>query len=207
MRHFASPRRWKTGIDKVNVPSGKRGDWTVEKFEITEAEARLSNLRAAINGRPRESVDPGWYTRLVHAKRGMIMSDTPAEMMDHLDAVRRATGRCLINGLGIGMVLGAILKKPDVERVTVVELEPDVIALVGPTYTKDRRVEVVQASAFDYQPPRGMRYNMVWHDIWDDITFGNLPAMERLHRKYARRADWQGSWCHGECQLLKRGWR
>ena len=127
------------------------------------------------------------------------MSDTPSEMRDHLYAVGEAHGHCLLNGLGIGMVLKNILLKTTVERVTVVEVSPEVVELVGPHY-KDERVEIVCVDAFDFKPPKGVRYQMVWHDIWDNICADNLPEMHRLHRKYGKRADWQGSWCRGMCE-------
>jgi spermidine synthase len=127
------------------------------------------------------------------------MSDTPAEMRDHYAPARMARGSCLLNGLGIGMVLKAVLKKPEVTDVTVVELSREVLDMVSPHYG-DQRVTFVCADAMTYSPPRGKRYQMVWHDIWDYICADNLPEMRRLHRKYGRRADWQGSWCRYECE-------
>lgn len=41
---------------------------------------------------------------------------------------------------------------------------------------------------------------MVWHDVWDYIDANNLTQMHALHRKYGRRADWQGSWCRDQCE-------
>jgi hypothetical protein len=68
-----------------------------------------------------------------------------------------------------------------------------VIDLVAP-HIADPRLTVICASAYDWQPPKGVRYNAVWHDIWDNLCTDNLVEMARLHRKYARRCDWQGSW-------------
>jgi len=89
-----------------------------------------------------------------------------------------------------------MLRKPGVLRVTVIEASADVIKLVAPHYAKlwGERFVCVHADAFAYQPPRGARYGAVWHDIWDDINHDNLPQMRDLHRKYARRTTWQGSW-------------
>jgi hypothetical protein len=129
----------------------------------------------------------------------LVMSDTPAEKDDHWQAWRRAKGSCLLNGLGIGMLLKNIMEKPEVTDITVVEISQDLIDIVGPHY-KDPRVTIICADAFLYQPPKGKRYQMVWHDIWDGICADNLPEMARLHRKYGRRCDWQGSWCKYQCQ-------
>jgi len=138
------------------------------------------------------------------------MSDTPDEMRDHLSIVNHATGRVLINGLGLGMVLKNILLKPEVFEVTVIEIDQDLIDLVGPrlgwpNYVLDHRVSIICADALTWKPPKGKRYNAVWHDIWDDICTDNLDQMKYLTRKYGQYSDWQGSWCRGLCeQQLKK---
>lgn len=187
-------------IPQVSVPEGTKGPWTIKRFTV-DAEPSIANLRLAMDGR---GVAPGTYTKLVHAQRGIVMSDTTAEKRDHIGFVRAARGHVLINGLGIGMCLAAVLAKDTVTQVTVVEIDADVIALVADHYATDPRVGIVHSSAFDYQPPKGVRYGAVWHDIWDSICADNLPEMTRLHRKYGRRADWQGSWCRLECERARR---
>jgi hypothetical protein len=181
-------------LERVSVPEGRVGPWSVARFEVSEADARFGNLRAAIGGRGRGGIAPGTYTQLRHDRRGLVMSDTPDEMRDHYPAVFHANGHVLLNGLGIGMVLGGVLKVERVTRVTVVEIDPDVAALVGPHYLADKRVEIIVVDAFGFKPPKGVRYGAVWHDIWDDLCADNLPEMTRLKRKYGRRADWQGCW-------------
>ena len=178
-------------LEKVEVPEGKSGVWSVERFEVKEAESMMSFF--AYRGR---APHPGWYTRL-SCGREVIMSDTPAEMSDHYEPVREAMrlgGSVLINGLGLGMVLKNILLQPNVTDVAVVELSEDVIRLVGPTYETDPRVTIVHADAYTWEPPKGKRYSIVWHDIWPSLCGDNLPEMAKLHRKYGRRCDWQGSW-------------
>ena len=190
-------------IPNVDIPEGKSGPWSVQRFKVTPDTRGL--LGFALKGRP---IPPGEYTQLVHEKRGCVMSDTPAEMIDHYDFVSQAKGEVLINGLGIGMALNAILKNKNessrVQRVTVIEIDRDVINLVGPHYTGDSRVEIIHCSAFDYEPPKKIRYRAVWHDIWDSICPDNVSEMATLHRKYGRRTDWQGSWCRRECLAGRR---
>jgi hypothetical protein len=185
-------------IGTVDIPEGSRGPWTVKRFVVSAKEAEATALRACFKGRG--YVKPGTYTQLHHAQRGIVMSDTPDEQRDHLEAVNRAKGHVLINGLGIGMVLAAILKKPEVTKVSVVEIDKDVMSLVGPAFLKDPRVEMGICSAFDYEPPKGVRYGAVWHDIWDTICADNLPEMTTLKRKYGRRTDWQGCWGEDICR-------
>jgi len=122
------------------------------------------------------------------------MSDTPDEIHDHSAAIHKATGRCLINGLGLGVVARAMLMKSDVEHVTVIEKSADVIDLISPHLPHADKLTIVHADCFEFQPRKGSRWNVVWHDIWDDLCEDNLPEMHRLHRKYGRRCDWQSSW-------------
>ena len=183
----------------MNIPEGQAGPWRVEKWTMTEKDAWASDLRATLNPqRPYRAVPVGIYTKLMR-NGATIMSDTPDELRDFRMAVLHAKGHILINGLGLGCVVTACLQKPAVETATVIEIDPDVIALIGPHFTDDR-LTIINADALQYQPPKGQRYQMVWHDIWDNICSDNLPQMHRLHRKYGRRTDWQGSWSRELCE-------
>lgn len=179
-------------IEKVTVPVGQSGEWTIERFKISKHQAVVGSIQALQHGRGQ--VTPGDYTALRHKRYGLVMSDTDDEMRDHYPIVLKAIGHVLLNGLGLGMVLSAVLKRDGVECVTVVEKEPDVIDLVGPHYQKDKRVQIVAADAFAYRPEKGAHYGAVWHDIWNNLCGDNLEEMTKLKRKYGRRADWQGCW-------------
>ena len=176
------------------VPPGKSGEWYIEQFIIDKQGSAFSSLR--IGG----YVPEGEYTKLVRGKSnrsGPIMSDTPKEKLDHMEFFLEATGRVLINGLGLGCALNVVLHLPGVAEVTVIELSPDVIRLVAPSFP-DPRVTIIEADARTWTPPRGVRYGAVWHDIWDSICGDNLPEMKSLHRRYGRRTNWQGSWARDQ---------
>jgi spermidine synthase len=184
----------------VNVPDGISGDWRVESFVVTDEDVR-NNVRGLF--RPNEYVRPGSYKRLMRG-RTVVMSNTPMEVRTNRPILVMANGSVLLNGLGLGMVLTAALAKPEVTSVTVVENSEDVARLVWPTFSGDPRVKIVMADAMHYRPEKGVRFNAVWHDIWDYITAGNLSQMETLHRRYGRRTDWQGSWARDLCQRRRR---
>ena len=84
----------------------------------------------------------------------------------------------------------------EVEEVTVIEISPEVIKLVGTTLLKlySKKLIIIQADALTWDPPKGVRYNAVWHDIWPTICADNWESMKRLHRRYGRKCDWQDSW-------------
>lgn len=183
----------------IEVPDGVSGEWSVVSFTVQEKE--LSQMISMFKtGR---GVPAGNYKRLMRSGV-VVMSNTPDEIRDFWHFVCKAKGHVLVNGLGIGVLLKALLNKPEVTKITVIEKSADVIKLVADTYLGDSRVNIINADAFDYVPPKGERYDAVWHDIWDYITSENLPEMTKLHRKYGRRADYQESWCKAQCERMKR---
>jgi Spermine/spermidine synthase domain len=185
----------------IDMPNGQSGDWKIEDFEVSKDEAKFFNMRAMFKPGSR-GIRPGKYKRL---KRNgtIVMSNTPSELRDHRYFVYKAKGNVLINGLGLGCVLSEIVAKDNVESITVIEISEDVINLVAPFFQNPPRVNIIHADAFTWKPPKGVRYDAVWHDIWDFICTDNLKEMEKLHRKYGRRCDYQDSWCKALCKRYK----
>jgi len=193
-------------IPYVDIPEKEVGDWAIRKFTIDQEAAKRDRLSCLFSGEYGRSVDPGDYTKLAHRRRGVIMSDTPAEKNDHYMFVRRASGKVMINGLGLGMVTNALLQKSDVTRVVVVEMEAEVISLVAPHF-QDPRVEIIEADCFEVMPKdlsvtTTDRFDYVWHDIWDTISADNWPEMNKLHRKWGRFSHYQDSWCRNRVLRL-----
>lgn len=193
---------------KVDLPEGQRGRWQVERFEVPEND--LHALYYALHGRP---VPPGIYTRLNWGTGMPMMSDTPAEMIDHFEFLRQLemphVKRVLINGLGIGMCLKWALEQPHVEHVDVVELDEDVAFMVGPHYHAmaerlGKSLTIHVCDAFAIQWPADAAWDVAWHDVWPTICSDNVEEMTRLNRKYGRRVGWQGCWCERECRIAQR---
>jgi len=204
---------------KVNLPESRSGEWAIEKYTISEAEAALHNLKDRINSDSRRPVLAGSYTRLVKydglgeqgtfASRGLgenflrptvWMSDTPVEIMDHVELIARARGRVLIAGLGLGMCADAILRKPEVDQVIVVEPEFDVIKLVAPTLKQRwrNRFHTSICSIYDLEAGPGVEYDTIWFDIWPKIENSMYDDMKRLFaswRPALRPGGWMGAWC------------
>lgn len=189
---------------KVDVPEGRSGEWYVEKFTIKDDMMRtIFNLHAGSR-----NVPVGTYTRLMKAKSldNPMMSDTPAEIYDHAEAIYKIQelgGRILLNGLGLGCILKAALSFPTVKRIDIVELEQDIINLVAPTYT-DPRVYIYHADAYTVKWDKTDRWTVAWHDIWANICSDNLEEMGKLHRRYGHKVKWQGSWAKSECLYQRR---
>lgn len=192
---------------KVDVPEGEKGIWKVERFEVSDADSTRSSISVMKYGRG--FVPPGTYTRLDYVKgpswNGPMMSDTPDEIADHLEFIRKAQGRVLIHGLGLGMCLAAAANKREVKHVMCIEKDPDVIALVAPHW-KERfgnKIEIIEEDALTWKPVKGAWWDAVWHDIWPTICLDNWPEIVKLHRRFGRRSGWQGSWCRARLELQR----
>lgn len=182
-------------------------DWIVPselgraRIDVIEASGTSAFL-ASLQG---ESIRDGDRMTRLSVGRRLVMSDTRDEYRDHVEAIHRATGRVLIHGLGLGCYLRAILQKPDVQHVDVVELEQDVLDLVGPYFADDARVHFHQGDAYTFTFPKGVTWDAAWHDIWADKCSDDLEGHARLNRRYARRVGWQRCWAHHEL-LRNRRW-
>lgn len=183
---------------KVSIPDGEIGNHRIERFEITENDVRWGMMGSYGSGRG--YTKPGMYTKLVRGKHTIVMSDTSDEIRDHVHAIGKAEelgGTCRVHGLGIGMVAAAMLNLPNVTRVDVVEISTDVAELVGPTLQEryGDRFNLLIDNVMEQKPLSSESgYSVIWHDIWDNLCTDNLPEMATLHRRWARRTQWQGSW-------------
>lgn len=169
------------------IPECGKGDWSIKKMEV---EMDFSNLRMMRDGR---GCLPGIYTKLVHNKRGIVMSDTNAELWDCYPFLRIAKGSVLIHGLGLGCLVKGLLSKDEITNIDVVEIDQNVIDLVSPHFN-DSRLHIHYGNCLDYKWERGKKWDYIWHDIWDNICEDNLDEMKKLHRKFGRRCKFQMSW-------------
>lgn len=190
----------RNGFKLVDVPEGKSGDWEVARFETDPFHLAIHNLT-----QPLRRMEPGTYTRLTH-RGDVVMSDTPAELRDLYPLCRHLKGQMLFHGLGLGVAIQGALDQSAVSHVTVVEISQCVIALVGEHYLRryGDRLRIINADAFTWQPPKGIRYDAVWHDIWPTICGDHWPEMNTLHRRYGCRCEWQGAWCRSETKRAAR---
>ena len=205
------------------LQEGTQGRWQVERFEIGEKELANFDLGTIKDG-PRAIArmrrpKMGTFTRLVYTGgvfEDTVMSDVEGEKWELERFVRIATGTVLINGLGLGVALNAVLLKPDVYSVYVIEKSKEVCALVGEQFEQrvadgvygSKGLLILHDDAFTWKLAKGEMFNVVWHDIWTNITSDNLTEITKLKRKYARRlirpGAWQGAWAEMQCRFMKR---
>lgn len=135
----------------------------------------------------------------------VVMEDSLHELRRHMPIWLAAHGRVLITGLGLGCVLRGLLASTRVEHVDVVEIDSDIIRIVGLEFVGNPRVTIHHGDALRFQWPEGTRWDCAWHDIWCPGNKGlELLHIELIHnhRKLAGR---QGAWMLP--RVLSRLWR
>jgi len=202
---------------EIDIPNQEFGKWAIDTMTVTKEQEESQKLRAVINHHSRY-VPEGEYKALWRTpKSGLstpVMTNTPNEILDHYDFVEVAKGNVLINGLGLGVVLEMLMIKNklthNIESITFVEIDQDIIDNVGKHYLEkypEMKLNFICANALEHKPAKDIKYDAVWHDIWDHICEDNLPEMHKLTRRYGRITEWQGSWCREECENLRKGRR
>ena len=96
-------------------------------------------------------------------------------------------GKCLEIGLGLGVASKYILSFPEVESLTTVEINSDVIAvheMINEMY--DPRHEIVHAGGLDFIVLTGERYDFIFFDHYSIIDEDTLEILD-VYAKAAKK--------------------
>lgn len=183
------------------VPQGVKGRASVQHVTVDAGGGRTA---CYVYGEFKAPSPPGTYVSLcVRNDTGesqLMMSDFHYERATCVEVVWRAHGHVLIAGLGLGMILHPMLKKQEVRSIIVIEKYQDVVDLIAPTLPPSRKLSIVRDDIFQWMPPRGNRYDVIWFDIWTDIEACRLGEMRQLHRRFrpylndSNPRRWMESW-------------
>lgn len=210
-RTTQSARRTMTAWDYLRaarVPSTLRpqafGAWRIDRQSVKAlCTAAPSSLVAAVAF----MLNVGWesYTLLrrfsvakMHLKddTDIIMEDSVRELRQHLPIWLRARGRVLVTGLGLGCVVRGLLANPNVSHIDVIEMDKNILRVVGHEFASEQRVTLYHGDALTYHIPHRLPYDYAWHDICEredqDEHLACLHA--RLLARFRHRARWQGAW-------------
>lgn len=115
------------------------------------------------------------------------MTVTPNEIETMREPIEKSRGNVLTLGLGLGYFAFCAAQKEEVKRVTVVERDPDVIALfkshILPQFPNADKIEIVEADAFAFMENKETvsTYDYIFADLWHDQSDG-LELYLRLRR-------------------------
>lgn len=96
-----------------------------------------------------------------------LMVDDPLHWIGMQELAKRAAGRVLTSGLGLGLLINALLQNKEVKEIHVVEINQDIIKLVSP-YVTNPKVKIIKGNIWDTcSIPIKETYDTVILDLWD----------------------------------------
>lgn len=178
-------------VSPLNIPEGKSGKWSIAHetikagAEIDVINFRKSLLTGVAGLKHRYEADRRVHKLLYDT--GVIMSDLPVEMADHLEFFLKAHGTVLIGGLGLGYIATKLLENKKVKKIVVVEKSNNVIELVKPHL--DKSITIVHRDLFRYvnNPVRMKYFDTAYYDIWtgtgESTWMSHVVPLRRLSTK------------------------
>ena len=190
-------------INAARVPESIKaqafGLWRIEKRDVDDSAAKLP-ARAAQD--LKEYVGFQTYTLLfrisiktlhTQPEGEVVMDDSLLELRRHLPIWIPAAGRILISGLGLGCVARGLQAKPEVEHLTIVEVDSAILERIGPEFERDPRIRLIHGDALKVNLT-GERFDYAWHDIWTEGPKHLHLLHAELMAKFRDQVDHQGAW-------------
>ena len=153
--------------------------WTLPWPEIQVPSYRIGRVGAWELQRQHQPVLRGYFRGLQTCSENYLlsrqdrvwMSLSPVEIESLAPHVPRMRGHVVIAGLGMGLALYNALLRPAVLRITVLERDPEVIALfgkiIGPDWPAPNRFAIEPVDARTWRPSEPVDY--LYADIWDKL--------------------------------------
>lgn len=159
-------------IQKTSLFEGKIGEWELT-FSGREAYELLPGGGIDVKGLTFQKIV--YYSESItfpFLRKGDVpwMSITPNEILTMDYELSRMKGDILVGGLGMGYFLLMAAEREQVNKITVAELDQDVIELMG--FIKDfckrpDRIEIIHADALDLLKSSHDKYDSFFMDVWD----------------------------------------
>ncbi len=118
------------------------------------------------------------------------MSLTPHEIESQELGCRHAFKHTVIMGLGMGWVAANVAMNPAVTKVTIVELDPDVIELFKQSgafeslpESAQRKITIINADAMEWRPAATEGVNFLYADIW--LHLAEPAALSQIRQMQA----------------------
>jgi predicted methyltransferase len=182
------------------IPEGKCNTAYIQHKEATPETVKSLKISSIFSFSYREYYDfePGTYTTLI-VDEEIMMSDTPMEIRTSREFIDVAKGRVLVGGLGLGVVLLEIQRKKEVESVTVVEKNQDVLDLIVKHLPLNKKITIVKGDIFTWLPDKDAKFDTIFFDIWPTMNADNYLQMKDLHKRFRKYLDktkepWMSSW-------------
>ena len=180
----------------INLKCISSNKWKFEYKSYKPYEAFVFNDLRCINDKLYPSIGyfKGEYKYpcvLENDREWMLI--TPNEIETMKKSISEATGNVLTYGLGLGYYAYMVSMKDNVESVTIVEKDKEIIDLFNeyilPQFKNKSKIKIINDDAFNYFK-KDIYYDYVFVDIWHDPSDGidlylKFKSLEKDNIKYS----------------------
>lgn len=122
------------------------------------------------------------------------MSVIPHEINTMKKPIENAHGDVLVLGLGLGYFVFNILNKNNVKSVTVIEKDPDIIAMFNqcilPKFPHKEKLSIILADGIEFLRNTPRKFDYVFNDIWHNVGDGEMLYLKLKNKeKYHPEAE------------------
>jgi len=121
------------------------------------------------------------------------MSITPMEVMSQKRGISYAKGHVVVGGLGLGWSVNKIARRPQVEKITIIEKDAVVLRKIKPKLKLPTRCEYEWIHGDMNEVAPTLEADLLFADIWD--SYGNVGWERR--RLIDRCKNIRRVWCWG----------
>jgi len=180
----------------LDIPEGKSGEYQIRHIHKDAGTCLdTANMRCQMFGQPNVKLMFDHPTRWheLSYEGGVWMTDLPIEQAQHDRELQEAHGDVLIGGLGLGYAATQLIRRPEVDSVTVVEISPEVIELVQPHI--DDEIIVICADLFEYLegltpvPPFDYCFFDIWQSDGEGTFFETVVPLRKLAQPWLNDED------------------
>ena len=194
-------------FDDLSQTAFKYTQETIQAHELFSVSSILEDENRELNDWMRlRAMDEPYQATFLWQDDEVWMLDAPSEMNTIEPYAKKAKGKVLTFGLGIGFYVYMALLNDDVESVTIVERSPEVIQLFNtvlrPQFPQNKEIVIIQGDAFDYFNEDTLnQYDSVFVDIWQSNEDG-LEMIERLLEQYNPPFEQVDFWIESSCMEI-----
>lgn len=180
----------------INLKCISSNKWKFEYKSYKPYEAFVFNDLRCINDKLYPSIgyfkDEYKYSCVLENDREWMLI-TPNEIETMKVPISEATGNVLTYGLGLGYYAYMVSMKENVESVTIVEKDKEIIDLFNeyilPQFKNKSKIKIINDDAFNYFK-KDIYYDYVFVDIWHDPSDGidlylKFKSLEKDNIKYS----------------------
>ena len=136
-----------------------------------------------------------------------VMDSGPFEMVTNKNFLDNVNGDVLIVGLGIGLIVYPLLNDININSITILEIDQDIIDYIGGILKENdslNKVTIVKGDVFQYHtliPTQ--KFDYIYFDFWDALTNDAYDEMTTLKQLYGNNLKNSSSTIHCWCEDIK----